>query len=76
MTSNDLVQDQAALMTGQTALVATIAQLLISKDIITLDEARTAVEDLLIKARMTGAERGVEVAPLHFLAAMNHFGKS
>ena len=60
-----------SIITGQTALLATFIELLISKNVITREETCDVVERLLITAREEGADRAVAGAPLHLLSLLN-----
>jgi len=64
------------MMDGHTAMLAEILKLLVRKKVLTTDEIREAITELIAKAIEEGAQPGFEAVPVHLLRLIEHWHTS
>lgn len=60
-------QRSAAMLGGYTALLSELVRLLINKGILTPDEIKEAVTEIMVRGNEHGKKPGFEAAPMHML---------
>ena len=64
-------QRTAATIDGFTAVLSDLVKLLIAKQLLSIDEVRTTLSDVLVKEIERGAQPGFDEVPIHLLRKLD-----
>ncbi len=69
-------QRTVAMMDGHTAMLAELLKLLVNKGVLTTDEIRETITDLIAKSIEQRAEPGFEAVPVHLLRIVENWNET